>query len=189
VATPWDHPYLWQKPNKNSPYNKAQLETFAYDYFLKFLPFFRNQPEGSMGSGTTIKFTRKMKHKLGLANLFFREIRINQTYFAADPKLLPYTLFHEMVHLWLYDCGLDPGHTRRFYLKMQDFQRTGLPLDPDVHIHSRIAQEAKFVYVCPSCQNRWFLNEKRTNRLTCGPCYELKGIHAVPERFVNAPKL
>ncbi len=58
-----------------------------------------------------------------MAHLFESKITLNSRYFIKDPRLLPYTLFHELVHLWLYDCFLDPGHTWRFYDKMRLLNR------------------------------------------------------------------
>jgi predicted SprT family Zn-dependent metalloprotease len=113
---------------------------------------------------------------LGLAFLFEGKIRLNLTYFISDPSLLPYTLFHEMTHMWLYDCLLDPGHTQRFYNKMREFEATGLPIDPDVHIHTRVAAEGKFVYSCPNCKNRWYLRDQLKYSGYCGHCFEKDGI-------------
>jgi predicted SprT family Zn-dependent metalloprotease len=180
----WSHPYF--DNNKIKPhYSKQELEAFAYDYYLRFMPFFKHQAEGNLGPGVVIEFSTRMRQKLGLASLFLRNIRINQLYFARDPRLLPYCLFHELVHLWLYDCLLDPGHTRKFYEKMFEFEQTGLPKDPDVHIHSRLSSEAKFVYVCKNCRNRWYVNDAQTDRLSCGYCEERFGQLTFPERFEN----
>jgi predicted SprT family Zn-dependent metalloprotease len=174
ILPQWAHPLLAaRKPAAPRPdVKKAELEAFAYDYYLRFLPFFRGKPEGSLNPGVLIEFTRKMRYKLGLAYLFEHKIKLNQDYFTSEPALLPYTLFHEMTHIWLYDCMLDPGHTRRFYAKMTEFRQTGLPIDPDVHIHTRVATEAKFIYMCPSCSNRWYLRDKLRHRIYCGFCHE-----------------
>ena len=167
----WFHPLL-VKPTDRKRITTAELDELAGYYFKRFLPFFRNRPEGSLADGVVIEFTRKMRQKLGLAYLFEHKIRLNEAYFAEDPALLPYTLFHEMTHLWLYDCMFDPGHTHRFYRKMNEFNQTGLPLDPDVHIHTRVAAESKFVYVCPNCRNRWYVREKLSHSIYCGHCFE-----------------
>jgi predicted SprT family Zn-dependent metalloprotease len=156
--------------------SKEELQELAYDYYRLFLPFFTNQPEGSLESEVEIIFTQRMRQKLGLAYLFEHKIRLNQSYFAKDPTLLPYTLFHELTHLWLYDCLLDPGHTRRFYNKMAEFESTGLPVDNDVHIHTRVALEGKYVYICPNCKNRWYLRDRLKHAIYCGHCYDKEGI-------------
>ena len=174
IRPQWFHPLL-TADLRGRILTRPELEAFAYDYYLRFLPFFRGKPEGSLTPGVVIEFTKKMRLKLGLAYLFEHKIRLNQTYFAEDPALLPYTLFHEMTHLWLYDCMLDPGHTRRFYRKMSEFAQTGLPVDPDVHIHTRVAAESKFVYVCPNCRNRWYVRERLTHLIYCGHCFEREG--------------
>lgn len=187
IKPQWSHPYLVAESNQIK-LNKAELQAYAYDFYLRFLPFFKNQPEGSLGSGVVIEFTQRMRHKLGLANLFARSIKLNQRYFSTDPKLLPYTLFHELTHLFLYDCYFDPGHTRRFYLKMKDFERTGLPIDKQVHIHRRIANESRYVYVCPGCDHRWYVNERAHKRLSCGHCWEHKEKTEFPLKHLNRRK-
>jgi predicted SprT family Zn-dependent metalloprotease len=183
VKPQWSHPLLDFKHTGRTEIAKAELRTFAYDYYLRFLPFFRHQPEGSIEPGVEIEFTRRMRQKLGLAYLFEHKIRLNEAYFAKDPSLLPYTLFHEMTHLWLYDCLLDPGHTRRFYNKMAQFEETGLPVDPDVHIHTRVAPEGKYVYSCPNCKNRWYLRERLKYVIYCGHCFDKEGVEYFAKRL------
>jgi predicted SprT family Zn-dependent metalloprotease len=168
---------------RKRPLSKDELIALAYDYYLRFLPYFRGQPEGSICLGIEIEFTQRMRQKLGLAYLFEHKIRLNQAYFAEDPSLLPYTLFHEMTHLWLYDCLLDPGHTRRFYNKMDEFESTGLPIDPDVHIHSRVAPEGKYVYSCPNCKNRWYLRDRLRYSIYCGHCFDREGVEYYAKRL------
>jgi predicted SprT family Zn-dependent metalloprotease len=192
ITSRWFHPLL-EKPagKKPRPITKDQLVALAYDYYLRFLPFFQDQPEGSIEAGVEIEFTKRMRQKLGLAYLFEHKIRLNLAYFAKDPSLLPYTLFHEMTHLWLYDCLLDPGHTRRFYNKMREFESTGLPIDPDVHIHVRVAPEGKHVYSCPNCKNRWYLRDRLTYSIYCGHCFDKEGVEYYAKRLktVQRPTL
>jgi len=171
----WRHPYLSQ--NQERIYlSKFELRKFAYEYYLKFLPFFRNQPEGCIETQVRIDVSRRLKSKLGLAYLFEKKIILNEDYFAQDPKWLPYTLFHEMVHVWLYSCYLDPGHTSRFYRKMAEFKSTGLPIDSEMHIHDRLNPESNFVYCCPNCGNRWYLREVISYSIFCGQCYDSDGV-------------
>lgn len=183
VEPEWFHPLLLEPKNKSRALSKEELRDFAYDYYDRFLPFFTGQPEGSLEFELEIEFTVRMRQKLGLAYLFEHKIRLNQAYFAEDPSLLPYTLFHEMTHLWLYDCLLDPGHTRRFYNKMAEFESTGLPVDPDVHIHTRVAAEGKFVYTCPNCKNRWYLRDRLRYAIYCGHCFDKDGVEYYAKRL------
>lgn len=161
---------------KRQRVSQEDLQQLAEYYFERFLPFFTDQKEGSINPQTTIEFSKKMKQKMGLAYLFEQKIRLNETYFAADPKFLAYTLFHEMTHLWLYNCHLDPGHTERFYKKMQEFSKTGLPIDKEVHVHSRVVPEGKFVYLCDNCGNRWHLRDQLEYDIFCGLCYKIEGV-------------
>jgi hypothetical protein len=182
IKPAWRHPYLFRS-FKEKALTEKELTSFAYDYYLRFLPFFRNQPEGNLHPGTVIKFTGRMKKKLGLADMSTHEIRLNRTYFLTDPKLLPYTLFHEMVHLWLFDCMYDPGHTKRFYEKMKHFEKTGLPIDKNVHIHRRLASEGNHIYVCPGCDSRWFFTKKLRRPFVCAHCYEKTGAEIYPAYY------
>ena len=177
VKPQWFHPLLDTVKDSNGQrsIDRSTLESFAYDYYVRFMPFFRNQAEGCLLPGVQIAFNSRLKQKLGLAYLFERKITLNQKYFAKDPRLLPYTLFHELTHVWLYDCLMDPGHNRRFYAKMNEFRGTGLPVDQGVHIHRRLAPEAKYIYSCPNCENRWYLREKLRNAMYCGHCFEKSG--------------
>jgi predicted SprT family Zn-dependent metalloprotease len=186
IRPQWYHPLLSYNVNLSKRLTKQELEAYAYDYYLRFLPFFRDQPEGSLKPGVVIEMSSRMRWKLGQAELFSHKIKINLNYFMRDPRLLPYSLFHEMVHLWLYDCHLDPGHTKRFYRKMAEFNATGLPVDKDVHIHRRLAKEARYVYVCPGCENRWYVNvvEKSTT-MYCGFCFDRDGSRHFPKACEN----
>lgn len=181
ARAPWHHPLLTAEKGRGG-IDRAELLAFARDFYVRFMPFFTEQEEGSLVSPVEIELTTRMRQKLGLAYLFEHKIRLNETYFAKDPSLLPYTLFHEMTHLWLYDCLLDPGHTRRFYNKMAEFERTGLPIDPDVHIHTRVAPEGKFVYSCPNCKNRWYLRDRLRYSIYCGHCFDREGIEYYAKR-------
>ena len=155
------------------------------DTYRKFLPFFQNQVEGSIRPNVAIKFSTRMRQKLGLAYLFAGKIHLNWRYFREQLHLMPYTLFHEMTHMWLYDSYLDPGHTVRFYRKMNDFYETGLPTDPEVLVHSRVAPEGRYVYSCPHCRNRWFRRDALEHSIYCGHCYDSAGVQYIAELTVR----
>ena len=171
-------------------FEKEDLELLAEYFFELFLPRFVGQPEGSLRAGTGLEFSRKMKNKVGLAVLFENKIRLSVNYFADHPQFLPYTIFHEMTHLWLYHSGLDPGHTRRFYKKMAEFEETGHQIDPEVHVHSRLAAEGSYIYICNNCENRWHLKEALDHSIYCALCYKREGIEhyaILRPTFFNLP--
>lgn len=166
-----------KKPGAGPGQGLRGLEDHAADLLVELRPYFVNQPEGSLDtSRVSIQFGNRMGQKLGLAYLFERRIVLNRRHFETDRSRLPHTLFHELTHLWLYDCQLDPGHTARFYKKMKDFDKTGYPQDPSVHVHTRVASEGRHVYSCPNCQNRWFLKREISYSLYCGPCFDREGM-------------
>lgn len=152
-------------------FDREDIELLADYFFELFLPRFTGQVEGSIRLGTTIEVSKKMTSKIGLALLFENKIRLSESYFLEHPHYLPYAMFHEMTHLWLYHSGHDPGHTRRFYRKMQEFIETGYLVDPEVHVHSRLAAEAKYIYSCQNCQNRWHIRETLKHDIFCGLCW------------------
>ncbi len=156
--------------------SSEELQEVAEESFEILLPFFLNQDEGSIVSNVKIELSKKMEQKLGLSYLFERMIRLNLKHFINNTKYLPYTLFHEMTHLWLYDCDLDPNHTWRFYRKMDEFSVSGLPVDPSVHVHRRVVSEAECVYSCPNCANRWYLRAELRYPIYCGPCHDAEGV-------------
>jgi predicted SprT family Zn-dependent metalloprotease len=176
MSRKWQVPSIQEAISNGRVLSEDELTVLAESYIELFLPFFTNQTEGSINPQIILQFSSKMKQKLGLAYLFEHKIRLNLSYFRKDPSLLPYTLFHEMTHIWLYDCMLDPGHTKRFYNKMSEFQITGLAVDLDLHVHRRIAPEGKFVYICPNCSNRWFMRERLRYTIFCGHCFDREGI-------------
>lgn len=171
----------WTHPDLNQELDTEQLYKLSYNYLIKFLPFFKNTAEGSIKSGVDIQFSKRMRRILGSADLRDNRIILNQKYFEKNTVLLPYTFFHELTHLWLYHCGFDPGHTARFYQKMQEFEQTGLPLDTQVHIHKRKATEGKFVYICPKCQFRWHQTFKSKYKSYCEYCEQQHGEKFYPE--------
>jgi predicted SprT family Zn-dependent metalloprotease len=162
--------------NLSITFEKEDLELLADYFFELFLPHFKDARLNRLGGATTIEFSNKMKNKVGLAVLFENKIRLSMSYFANSPQLLPYTLFHEMTHLWLYHSGFDPGHTKRFYQKMLEFRETGYMIDPEVHVHTRLAGEGSYVYICGNCENRWHLKEELRHNIYCALCYKKNGI-------------
>ncbi|MCX6115952.1 MAG: SprT-like domain-containing protein [Proteobacteria bacterium] len=152
-------------------FDRDDIELLA-DYFLDFFkPNFIDQKLGSLSANVQIEVSKRMTSKIGLALLFENKIRLNESYFVKHPHYLPYTLFHELTHLWLYHCGLDPGHTRRFYDKMEEFRATGYLVDPEIHIHTRLSPESRFIYRCTNCKNRWHLKDSLDHHIFCGLCW------------------
>ena len=48
-------------------------------------------------------------------------IRLSQN-LCSHPKDIAHTLYHEMVHFWLFHNGKPWGHTRAFQKKMKEFK-------------------------------------------------------------------
>jgi predicted SprT family Zn-dependent metalloprotease len=88
----------------------------------------------------TLNLSPRMGNTLGMCYPERRRIALNEDYFLREPRYLPYTLHHEMVHLFLWDAGRDWGHTREFYALMEEFPADLYPADPNVHVHARQAR-------------------------------------------------
>ena len=59
---------------------------------------------------------------------------------------------------------------------MVEFEETGYRIDPEVHIHTRLAAEGCYVYICNNCENRWHLKEKLDHSIYCALCFKREGI-------------
>ena len=175
---------------------ESRLKTLALNNYLgkvfdDLKLRFHHTPIKSIQSvEVSLEFTRKLGRKLGLTFLFDRKIYLNFNYFQRFPERLPYTLFHEMTHLWLYDSFYDPNHTARFYQKMHEFHGTKYPVDKEVKNPRFFAKEAEYIYQCPQCANRWHLHETLTYSMYCGPCYDRLGkiltlVHKNRELAIN----
>jgi|GEM_PF-4010316 len=90
-----------------------------------------------------LELSPRMERALGMCYPEKRRIALNGPYFIRNPDYLAYTLYHEMVHMFLYDAGRPWGHTREFYALMEEFPRTQHKIDPNVHIHMRSARAGK----------------------------------------------
>jgi predicted SprT family Zn-dependent metalloprotease len=87
----------------------------------------------------------RMERALGLCYPTKRLIKINSSYFASRLVFLPYTVFHELIHLFLYDLNHPWGHTAEFYALMECFPLEKYMKDPNVHIHEKQEERGKKV--------------------------------------------
>jgi predicted SprT family Zn-dependent metalloprotease len=153
--------------------DKSKLNQLGLQLLPELLPFFTQTAEGSLeASKVRLQFTPKLKRSLGISFIFDHLIQLNIEYFKEFPQRLAHTLFHELTHLWLYDCNHDPGHTERFFIKMADFNGTGYPFDHEMTTLSRSVKEAPFIYRCSRCSRRWYLHQVSSYSIYCGQCYD-----------------
>ena len=75
---------------------------------------------------------------------------------------------------------------------MKEFEGTRLPIDSQVHIHSRVVAESSCIYCCPNCDNRWYLKEIVSYTIYCGHCFDKYGVEhfaeAVNRNLIGANK-
>lgn len=161
---------------KNYP-DRVNLASYVIKIFEELKSIFQFSPLPSQGElSASIEFNKSLGKKLGVTFLFDRIIFLNFNYFRKHPERLPYTLFHEMTHLWLYESFYDPNHTARFYKKMNEFQKTHYPIDSEVKNLRFFEKEAEHLYQCPHCSHRWYLHNPLTYSMYCGPCYDRQGV-------------
>ena len=120
--------------------------------YLEFAPLLlakrsSEQERGSPDCLRKVEFrlSGRMERALGLCYPTKRLIKINVSYFSERVAFLPYTVFHELVHLFLYDLGRPWGHTAEFYSLMECFPVERYMKDPNVHIHEKQEQKGRAV--------------------------------------------
>lgn len=104
-----------------------------------------------------------------------RVLELNPGRLAAYPETRLETIFHEMIHLWLYAQGLPSGHTARFRAKMRErghisigYGRAGDPKGPR---HAYAGSERRVVYRCPKCGHEVRRQRRFAEPMACGRCY------------------
>ena len=124
----------------------TRLKNELYMRFIEFAPILlkhlryeelKSRPDCLRN--VSLQLSVRQVRAVGMCYPEKRKIVLNQNYFLKNPQYLPYTLYHELVHLFLFDAGRPWGHTKEFYLLMEDFPVHKHPLDPNVHIHEQRA--------------------------------------------------
>lgn len=126
--------------------NSVILKNRAQMLYFELAPILLKQakPEGDelrkiALKNVVIDFSQRMGSTLGLCYPETRKIHLNFEYFSKKTSYLPYTLYHEMVHQFLFDMKKPWHHTTEFYFLMGLFPNC-YARDPNVHIHMRQAQ-------------------------------------------------
>ncbi len=131
-------------PRRVALLNASHLCFFEFaPRLLRHLTYEELKTKPSVLKNVGVEFSGRMARALGMCYPERRRIALNEPYFLKNPCYLPYTLYHEMVHMFLFDAGRPWGHTREFYSLMEEFPSTKYPADPNVHIHMRQARAGK----------------------------------------------
>ena len=121
--------------------NQMQMRFFEFAPRLaRRLTFEELRARPRVLKDVVLDLSSRMGNTLGMCYPERRRIALNEEYFLRDPRYLPFTLHHEMVHMFLWDAGRDWGHTREFYALMEEFPAERYPVDPNVHVHARQAR-------------------------------------------------
>ena len=110
---------------------------------LRHLTYEELKARPNVLKGVGLELSPRMERALGMCYPEKRRIALNEPYFLRNPDYLAYTLYHETVHMFLFDAGRPWGHTREFYALMEEFPRHQHTVDPNVHIHMRSAKAGK----------------------------------------------
>lgn len=118
-----------------------------------------------------------------------RVLELNPGRLTALPETRVETIFHEMIHLWLYAQGWPSGHTPRFRAKMAErghvsfgYGRDGDPKGP---LHAYAGSEPRVVYRCPKCGQQFPRRRRYAQPMACGGCFRAgRGRHRLVEMGV-----
>lgn len=123
--------------------NRAQMHFFEFaPLLLREIKFEQRDFRDSALKNVFLEFSERLESCMGLCYPELRKIKLNLNYFAKRPELMAYTLYHEMVHQYLFDLQLPWGHTQDFYFLMELFP-SRYQVDKGVHIHMRQAIAGK----------------------------------------------
>ena len=103
-----------------------------------------------------------------------RVLELNGFRLQELPETRAETVFHELIHLWLYAQGLPSGHTALFKQKMAERGHTsihyGVPGDPKGMRHAYPGSDRRVIYRCPACDQRYERRLKYRKAMLCGRC-------------------
>jgi predicted SprT family Zn-dependent metalloprotease len=115
-----------------------------------------------------------------------RLIELNPHRLRQLPESRPETVFHELIHLWLYTQGLPSGHGPAFRAKMaergHDHSRYGHEGDVNHLRHAYPGSSRRVVYRCPGCQTEFQVRRRYGRPMLCRRClHDGRGAHRIVE--------
>ncbi|MBI2299518.1 MAG: SprT-like domain-containing protein [Armatimonadetes bacterium] len=152
------------------PANWAAVLAGAYEEFDQL----DREHFGGVCPPTRIDINPYLRQSAGLIHLATRRLDLNAWRLAQLPETRIETLFHEMIHLWLYTQGFACGHTPRFKQKMAErghlSVRYGVEGDPKGPLHDYPGSDRRVVYRCPGCQTLYPRRRRYSRPMLCGKC-------------------
>lgn len=128
------------------------LKNRAQVYFFEFAPILLRETPSDCEifrktalRNVSVEFSERLGDALGICYPEDRVIRLSASYFSRYARLLPYTLYHEMVHQFLFDIKRPWSHNEQFYYLMELFPRA-YEVDRNVHIHMRSAEKGRRIW-------------------------------------------
>jgi predicted SprT family Zn-dependent metalloprotease len=115
-----------------------------------------------------------------------RVLELNPHRLAQLPETRTETVFHEMIHLWLYVQGLGAGHSALFRGKMAErghaHTRYGRADDVQGPRHEYPGSDRRVVYRCPCCEVEFAVRKRYGRAMLCRACLEAgRGAHRIIE--------
>lgn len=126
-----------------------------------------------------IELNPRLRTTAGRIRTDHRILELNAYRLQELPETRTETVFHELIHLWLYARGLPAGHNPLFRAKMAERGhatfRYGVEGDPKGQRHSYPGSDRWVVYRCPNCDQRYRRRRRFRRPMLCGPCLERGG--------------
>jgi predicted SprT family Zn-dependent metalloprotease len=131
-----------------------------------------------------IAINTRLRSTGGNIDTRLRVMELNWLRLTEHPESRVETVFHEMIHLWLYARGMDPGHTPAFKQKMVERGHLsihyGVAGDPKGPRHAYPGSERNVVYHCPKCRHEYRRRRRFSQPMICGECHQAgRGRHRI----------
>lgn len=141
-----------------------------------YADFDRLDAEHFEGRCPPVKMTinHRLKSTGGRIDTKRRLLELNWYRLSELPETRIETVFHELVHLWLYALGLPCGHTPLFRAKMAERGHIsihyGVAGDPKGPRHAYPGSDRRVIYRCPACGHEYRRRQRFSRPMLCGVC-------------------
>ncbi len=131
---------------------------------------------GDLCPPVKLVINQRLRTTAGRIDTARRVLELNGLRLAQLPETRIETIYHEMVHLWLYAQGLPCGHTAAFRAKMTERGHVSIGYgrddDPKGPHHRFRGSERRVVYRCPGCGQEFVRRRRFGRAMACRACYD-----------------
>ena len=122
-----------------------------------------------------IQLNQRLLSTGGRIDARLRVMELNTWRLRELPETAVETVFHEMIHLWLYAQGQLSGHTPQFKQKMAERGHTsiryGIAGDPKGPRHAYPGSDRRVLYRCLHCGEEYLRRQQFRQAMLCGVCW------------------